>query len=159
MPYITDVFGEAPFRWDELTNVINRIVPRPTLLGSLGTDLFRPVPANLGTIVAYETFAFQRIISTSPLGAPPENLEKRGGRMRRFGTLRMAKGSTIHGIELVNILQQPLFQAVATVQGEVAQRGILIRDDFALTLEYHRLGAVMCKTLDADGTTVLYDWY
>lgn len=159
MPYITDVFGEAPFQWAELTNVINRIVPRPTLLGTLGHDLFRPVPANLGTIVAYETFAYQRLISTSPIGAPPENLEKRGGRMRRFGTHRLAKGSTIHGIELVNILQQPLFQAVQTVQGEVALRGQLIRDDFALTMEYHRLGAVMCKSMDADGVTVLHDWY
>lgn len=159
MPQVVDVFGEAPFRWMELTNVTNRIVQRPTLLGRLGVDLFRPVTTPTGSIVCYETYPFQRLISTSPLGSPPENVEKRGGRFRRFGTHRLAKGFTINGYELPNILQQPLFQAVQTVQGEVALRSQIVRDDFALTLEYHRLGAVTCRSMDADGVTVLHDWY
>lgn len=159
MPDIVDVFGQAPFVPLELTGMITRITPRPTLLGRLGQNLFRQVPSHTGRIAIYENEQQQRLISTSPLGAPPENLEKRGGRMRMFATHRLAKGSTLQAIELQNILQQPLFQAVQGVQQELATRSALIRDDFELTWEYHRLGAVLCKGMDADGTTVLHDWY
>jgi hypothetical protein len=71
----------------------------------------------------------------------------------------MAKATTLYAIELQGILQQPLYQAVQSAQAEIAKRTALIRDDIELTFEYHRLGAVLGYQLDADGTTVLEDWY
>jgi hypothetical protein len=159
MPEIVDLFGEAPFTTIELTNAVELITPRPTLLGTLGVDLFPKIASRSGNIAAYKVGTEAKLVGTSPIGAPPERLEQKGGKMRRFGTRRMAKATTLYAIELQGILQQPLFQAVQSAQAEVAKRTALIRDDIELTFEYHRLGAVLGYQLDADGTTILEDWF
>ncbi len=45
------------------------------------------------------------------------------------------------------------------VMTEYAERMGDVRDDMDLTHEFHRLGALQGKLLDADGTSVLYDYF
>jgi hypothetical protein len=44
------------------------------------------------------------------------------------------------------------------LQTEIARRQAKLRGDLELTWEFHRLGAVQGKVLDADGTSVIIDW-
>lgn len=159
MPEIIDLFSQQPFTNIEITNAVEQIIPRPQLLSTLGVDLFTPVPSRRSEIAAYKYGRDARLIGTSPIGAPPERLEKVGGKLRRFGTRRLSKATTLYANELQGILQLPLYQAVQSAQAEIATRAAQIRDDLELTFEYHRLGAVLGLQLDADGETVLDDWY
>lgn len=159
MPEMMDLFNNQVFRRVEITNYLQQLVPVPTLLGTLGVDLFRTVPVRTRQIAIIKRPGERALIPTSPIGAPPVELELKGGEMRPFFTRRIAKGSTVYAEELQGITLFPEFQAVQTLQAEVAARGTRIRDDVELTNEFQRFGAVQGKTIDADGTTVLDDWF
>jgi hypothetical protein len=154
-----DIFSQRPFRAIELTAAFQVIPPMPTMLGSMGEDLFRTVRSRSRVIGITKRNGMYRLIPTSPIGAPPVELEKTGGEIRLFSTRRLAKGSTLYAEELQGILQEPLYDAVASMQAELADRAAKIRDDMELTFEHQRFGALMGKVIDADGTTVLDDWF
>jgi hypothetical protein len=159
MPTLIDIFNNRPFRAVELTAAMEQIVPVPTLLGNMGEALFRTVRSRFRTVAIFKRQHVMRLIPVSPIGAPPVQLEKVPGEMRNFGTRRIAKATTVYAEEMQGLLAMPDFQATTTMQAELAQRAGLIRDDVELTHEHQRLGAVQGMVIDADGTTVLDDWF
>lgn len=159
MPTLIDIFNNKPFRAVELTNAMEGVLPRPTLLGTLGENLFTTVRSRFRTVAVFKREHTMRLIPVSPIGAPPVELELGPGEMRPFYTRRLAKGTTVYAEEMQGILQMPLFEATTNMQAELAQRATKIRDDMELTHEHQRLGAVQGKVIDADGVTVLDDWF
>lgn len=159
MPRLLNIFANRPFQAVELTNAMNLITPIPTLLGTLGTNLFNTVRSRTRQIAVYRKDNIARLVPVSPIGAPPVQLERAGAKMDSFYTRRLAKATTIYAENLQGVLLLPDFQAVPTMQGEVARDSVAIRDDIELTEEHMRFGAIQGKVLDADGTTVLDDWY
>lgn len=159
MPELTDIWNNNAFRPVEITEQITEITYRPTLLGRLGQDLFPVIRSRYRMIAIIRLATVNKLVPVSPIGAPPVELEKAGGRAMPFFTRRLAKGSTVYAEELQGVLQLPLYQAVQTVQAEISQRTAMILDDIELTHEHMRLGAIQGKTIDADGTSVLDDWF
>jgi hypothetical protein len=160
MPTITDIFNNRPFKPVELTNAIQLVTPIPTLLGTLGEDLFTTVRSRTRDIAILRQNNVARLVPVSAVGSPPVELEPPpGATFDLFRTRRLAKASTITAEELQGVLTLPDFQAVQEVQTEVATRAGRVRDDIELTEEHMRFGAVLGKVLDADGVTVLDDWY
>lgn len=143
----------------EMTDAINMVETPPLMLGNMGERLFRT------RRVRTRMFAMQRkgnaytLVPDSPVGAPPVELEVSGRDLIPFRTGRMAKGSTILAEMLNGVLQEPLGQALRSIAQETADRQAQIMTDFEVTFEHMRLGAVMGKVLDADGVTVLHNWY
>lgn len=155
---VLNIFDGDAFSTVELTeNVVEKVDFKPDLLGSM--NLFEPIYSRSRTVAIVKTEKGMTMIPTSELGAPPEELVPEGADVRPFKTTRLAKGSTIHAYELEGILGLPFDEQVKEAQREVADRSARIRNDMELTHEHMRLGAVLGKVMDADGTTVLWDWF
>ena len=156
--FMLDLFSNTPQRRIEVTNLVNEIIPVPTLLGGID-QLFRTVSVRTRTVAIQRIGNQNRLIPVSPIGAPPVELELVGGDIRPFFLRRMAKGTTVYAEELQGVTDFFNFNTVRTLDGEVAQRAAIIRDDFELTNEYMRFGAVQGIVVDADGSTVLDNWF
>jgi len=156
---LQDLFTSTSFRAIELTAAFERIDYVPDLLGQFGEALFPTTRSRFRAVAVFRRDNSRSLVPVSPIGAPPVELEKGGGEFRLFSTKRLAKGSTIYAEELQGVLQLPRLQAVADLTAEVASRGVQIRQDLELTEEHMRFGALMGKVMDADGVTVLDDFY
>jgi len=157
--FMSDVFNNTPQRRIEVTNLVNEIIPVPSILGGLGEQLFRTVPVRTRTIAIQRVGRTNRLIPVSPIGAPPVELEVEGGDVRPFFIRRLAKGSTVYAEELQGVTDFFDFNQVRTLDGEIAARAARIRDDFELTNEYQRFGAIQGIVVDSDGSTVLDNWF
>ena len=158
MGLVTDVFNQNAWGVVEFQEqVVERVEYKPQMLGSLG--LFEPIYSRSRAIgVAYNDRSLS-LIPTSEIGAPPEELEVNGADLKLFNAVRLAKGSTVFAYELAGVANLPFEIQTKDVAQEVASRSAKITDDLELTWEHMRFGAIQGKVLDADGATVLHDWY
>lgn len=158
MALVVDVFKQNAFGAIEFQEeVVERVDYKPDLFGSL--NLFEPIYSRSRAIaVAYKDRSMS-LIPTSADGAPPEELIPAGANVKLFNTVRLAKGSTIYAAELAGVLALPFDVQTKEVTQEVSDRTGQIKDDLSLTWEHMMLGAVQGKVMDADGVTVLYNWY
>lgn len=152
-----DVFNGDAFSVTSLTAGVDRYSYTPSFLGTV-PGLFVPSPVRT-TSVWIETRDFTpRLIQTSARGAAPkqESGDERGA--RAFKTTRLADASRIWAEELQGIRAFGQEQAVKDLQLEVARRQTKIKQNFELTKEHMRLGAIQGVVLDADGSTI-YSWF
>lgn len=158
MALVTDIFNQNGWGVIEFhEEVVERTEFKPQLLGSLG--LFSPIYSRSRTIaVAYKNGTLT-LIPTSETGAPPEELIPEGAKIKKWDAVRLAKGSTIYAISLAGVTALPFDEQTREVTDEVSDRTVQIMDDLELTWEHMRFGAVLGKVYDADGTTVLHNWY
>lgn len=158
MALVTDVFNENAWGVVEVQEeIVQRVDFKPQLLGSL--NLFSPIYSRSRMIGIIDQKGALSLIPTSPNGAPPEELVPTGAKLRTVEAVRLAKGSTIYAIELAGVAALPFAEQTQEVADEVTSRMGQIIDDLELTWEHMRFGAIQGKVLDADGTTVLVNWY
>lgn len=156
---LMDLWNTTSFRAIEITAAFERVQYVPRLLGQFGARLFQERNVTTRDVAIWKKDNVLSIVPTSPIGAPPVELEKPPSDIRPFRTRRIAKGSTAYAEEMQGILLAPQFQARQSLQAEIASRAATIRDDIELTNEHMRFGAIFGKVVDADGTTVLDNWY
>lgn len=157
MSIVTDVFNQNAFGVIEFhEEVVERIDHKPQLLGSL--SLFEPIYSRSRTIAVADRDRTLSLIPTSENGAPLSELIPTGAKVRKFDTVRLAKGSTIYAIELAGVTALPFDLQTKEITQEVTDRTAAILDELELTWEHMRFGAVQGKVLDADGS-VLVNWY
>lgn len=152
-----DVFNADPFKMVNLTASFERIDYRPQLLGSL--NLFRQEPSRTRTVFIERRNGALNLVPTTPIGAPPSELDNDKRDARPFNTVRIAKGTTIYAEELQNIRAMGSETEMMQVQGEVLRRGERILEDIEMTWEHMRLGAIKGVVVDADGSSVINDWF
>jgi hypothetical protein len=158
MGLVTDVFTQNAWGVvDFQENVVERTDYVPSLLGQLG--LFTPIYSRNRAIAIATKNKTMTLIPTSANGAPPEELIPEGAQVKLFQTNRLAKGSTIYAAELAGTTALPFDVQTKEISAEVAMRAESIMDDLNMTWEHQRLGALMGIVYDADGTTVLHNWY
>lgn len=155
---VMNIFDNAAFRTAELNEkVVKRVDYKPELLGKL--NLFEPIYSRSRTILIANSDKGLKLIPTSATGAPPEELDLTGSKVRPFQTARLAKGSTIYAESLQGVMALPFMDQVKEIGAEIASRTTDITVDMELTWEHMRLGAITGKVYDADGTTLINDWY
>ncbi|MCM2396194.1 major capsid protein [Rhizobium sp. S95] len=158
MAIVADIFNQNAWGLIEVQEeIIERVDFKPQLLGSLG--LFAPIYSRSRTIGIVDRNGSRSLIPTSANGEPPEELIPKGAKLRKMDAVRLAKGSTIYEIELAGIAALPFDEQTIETADEVTSRTGDIKDDLELTWEHMRFGAIMGKVLDADGATILVDWY
>lgn len=158
MALVADVFNQNAWGVIEVQEeIVERVDFKPQLLGSM--NLFTPIYSRSRMIGIVDRNGTMSLIPTSPNGAPPEELIPKGAKVRTMEAVRLAKGSTIYAIELASVAALPFAEQTVEVADEVTGRTGQIKDDLELTWENMRFGAVQGKVLDADGTTILVDWY
>ena len=152
-----DIFENDAFSVVSLTDAIQDVEYKPSLLRDMG--LFEKVPVRTTTIAMERKDGVISLIPVSDRGAPIIEGTKQGRNIRHAVATRLAKGDTIYADELQNVRAFGKETEVQAVQTEVALRMNGIQEDMELTEENMFLGAVQGKVLDADGKTVLYDWF
>lgn len=156
---LIDVFNDRLLRAVEVTAMLETMPTMPQMLGNYGEALFPTRRIRTRLLAIGKKDGVMSLIPTSPIGAPPVELELYGRDVRPFSTRRVAKGSTLYAEELTGVINAPDDVILRTVQQELAERGQAIKQDFELTHEHMRFGAVQGKVIEADGTTVLDDWF
>lgn len=154
---ILDIFKGDAFSTIELTSAIRDIEYIPQTLGSL--NLFEPEPIRGYTVAVEKKADVISLIPISPLGAAPQQVERDPRTMRNLNTVALKQGFTIYAHELSGIREFGETSMLVQAQGEYAQRFAKLKNNLELTREHHRLGALQGKLLDADGTTVIYDYF
>lgn len=99
------------------------------------------------------------LIPTSDRGSPIDEATGKKRNIRDFRTARIAKGDTVNATEIAGVRAFGKETEFQQVQSVVAERVMNLDDDLELTLENMRLGAIQGKVYDADGTSLIYDWY
>ncbi len=152
-----DIFNNSAFSMTSLTGAIQKVGYKPQLLGQLG--IFDPMPVRTRSIFVDRRENALTLIPTSPTGAPPKELEVDPRNAVPLKTTRLAKGFTLYAEEIQGIRAFGSETEFAQVQAEYLRRMAMVRDDMELTHEYHRLGALQGLLLDADGTSVIYNYF
>jgi len=152
-----DVFNSNAFSMTSLTGAVEKIDYVPQMLGALG--IFDPMPVRTRNIFVDRREGFLTLIPSSPLGAPPDEMRLDDRDAVPLRTTRLAKGFTMYAHEIEGIRAFGSESEFMQVQAEYLRRMARVRTDMELTHEYHRLGALQGLLLDADGTSVIYDYF
>ena len=152
-----DIFNNNAFSMTSLTGTVDKIDYVPATLGELG--IFEPMPVRTRNIFVDRREGGLTLIPTSPVGAPPEELERDDRNAVPLLTTRLSKGFTMYAHEVEGIRAYGSESEMMQVQAEYLRRMARVRNDMELTHEYHRLGALQGLLLDADGTSVIYDYF
>lgn len=152
-----DIFNAPEFGVVSLSGTIEKVPYLPTLLGSL--NLFEPMPVRTRNVMFERREHGLRLIQTSADGAPPEGLEADDRDMVIMRTARLTKRFTLTAAELDGIRAFGSETELMAVMTEYARRAARLKADMSATHEYHRLGALQGVVLDADGVTVVRDYF
>jgi len=152
-----DIFNSSAFSMTSLTGAVEKIDYKPQLLGQLG--IFEPMPVRTRTVFVDRRDGKLTLIPSSPVGAPPKELVVDPRNAVPLKTTRLAEGFTLYAEEIQGIRAFGSDSEFAQVQAEYLKRMGSVRDDMDLTHEFHRLGALQGLLLDADGTTVIYNYF
>lgn len=151
-----DIFNNSAFSATSLSGAVQKRAYRPQLLGNL--NIFDPEPVRTRNIFVDRIDGGLTLIPTSADGAAPENLANETRDAVSLRTTRLAKRFTLYAHELDGIRGFGTETELMAVQREYMRRMDRINDDMELTHEFHRLGALQGLLLDADGSTVIYDY-
>ncbi|GHC79438.1 major capsid protein [Limoniibacter endophyticus] len=152
-----DIFNGSAFSMTSLTGAVNKVGYKAQLLGSL--NIFEPMPVRTRTVFVDRRDGKLTLIPSSPIGAPPKELVVDPRNAVPLKTVRLAEGFTLYAEEIQGIRAFGSETEFAQVQTEYLRRMASVRDDMDLTHEYHRLGALQGLLLDADGTSVIYNYF
>lgn len=156
-----DIFNGDAFSTASMTSYVNENVPyAPGYLGSLGLFIGEGV---YDKVVAFDDLnGALKLIQSTPRGAAPSRSVSEKASTRYLETVRFAREAVvtadqIKGVRVpgtANMLQTAERLIYRRVEGPTG-----IRAELAMTLEHLYLGAVDGQVYDADGTTVLWDYF
>lgn len=152
-----DVFAGTGFDTLELSGLVNEIDTVPQFLGSLG--IFTPEPVSTTDIAIDRTSQAVSLIPATTRDAPKRRTTSNPRDLVKLETVPLQDGFSLRASEVMNIRAFGSNSELETATGEFLRRAAKIKRNMELTHENHRLGAIQGKILDADGTTVIYDFY
>lgn len=152
-----DIFNNDAFSLFTMTEAIEKMPTVPTFLGRMGIfDDGEGVDTN---IVGIEQKGMTlKLIQTSQRGTEPPMGSTDKRQMRNFNLPRIAKGDQLFAAEIQGIRAFGTESDLETVVQKVVQKQQKLLTEHALTMEYHRLGAIQGILLDSDGST-LYNYF
>lgn len=154
-----DIFRTDDFRATTMTDMVGDIDYVPTTLEQRGIFITKPIRTETVTFIKKDRTL--ELVPTSERGTP-EPLPGRQARSAiQIETPRLAMRDRISAREAANLLNPVLPYQIRldNANALVAERQTELVDRIKLTREYHRFGALQGKVLDADGTTVVADFY
>ncbi len=152
-----DVFRGDGFSLTSLTASINSIPFIPTRIRDLGWFREEGVATTSIEIEMQNDVLF--LVPSKPRGAPGTPVTRGKPNLRQFKMLHLPQTAAIQADEVQNLRAFGSETEMQTAQNLMKSRMALARQANDLTIEYQRIGAVKGVTYDADGTTVLWNWY
>lgn len=152
-----DIFNDDAFSLVTMTEKVEKMPTVPTFLGNLG--IFGEGEGVATDIVSIEQKGMTlELIPTSQRGTEPPmgTTDKRA--LRHFTIPRIAKSDQVFAREIQGVREFGTEGELMTAVRLIAQKQRKLLTEYALTMEYHRLGALQGILLDSDGST-LYNYF
>ena len=148
-----DVFNSDAFGTIQLTAALNKMPFEPGFLGSLG--IFEEEGVTTTQVMVEEKDGTLSLVQSQPRGGPANQnpLEKR--KARSFVVPHLPMGDRLEADAIQNVRAFGAENEMETVQGMVDQKLASMSRRLDVTLEYHRIGAIIGTILDADGSTLV----
>lgn len=151
-----NVFGSDAFHFTKLVAAINLIPHQPTRLGQMG--LFRSEGVDTLTVAIEMENNVLTLVPTAARGAPGvvKGVERRT--LRDFRTVHLPQRVTINADEVGNLRAFGSETEEELAMGRLNKKMTVARRDLDITHEFQRMGALKGIVLDADGSTVIYNF-
>jgi Phage major capsid protein E len=152
-----DVFKGDAFSFTELVKAINLIPYAPTRLGQMG--LFTSESISTLTVAIEMQQGVLTLVPAAPRGArgPAKNVQKRN--VRDFRPVHLPQTVSVLADEVQGIRVFGSQSETETAMALLNKKMVIARRDLDLTHEFQRMGALKGNVLDADGSTVLYNYF
>lgn len=159
MEELLSIFRNNAFSAATLDRVAPNITYVPQALGAL--NLFQSEPIRTTGIEVYMENGEIKLVPTSERGAPEPLPDRDTAELRYLKTVRLAQRDRVNSHELQDLVSVNLAAPVRLRNAieEVRDRSSKMRSNNEMTLEHHRLGALQGMLLDADGTTVVRNYF
>lgn len=151
-----DIFNNDAFSLVSMTQAIEKMPTVPSFLGGLG--IFTEEGVDTSVVSIEQRGMTLSLIPTSQRGTAPQMGATDKRQLRNFNIPRIAKSDQIFAAEVERIRAFGTESELETIVSKVAQKQAKLLTEVALTLEYHRLGAIQGILLDSDGST-LYNYF
>ena len=135
-----DIFNSNAFSVVPLTDAINKVKFVPGRIGSLG--IFQASSVATTSIAIEEKSGILSLVSPTPRGGIGMTLDKAKRTLRNVGVPHFEINDAIMAEEVQGIRAWGSETAVETVQGKIAERGMIHSQSMAATEEYSRIGAI-----------------
>lgn len=160
MDPITDIFSDDMFSVANLRIVAKNVTYVPQYLGTAGIFQSKPLEGT-DKVIIYEQNGVFRIIPTTERGGSDIQQIRDTHASAVLQTTRISKKDTINASELLGVANEDIPRGVRLrTAGElITDRLQKLKTEKAFTLEKHRFGALAGILYDADGTSVIYDYF
>lgn len=152
-----DIFNDDAFSVASLTAAINDQPHQPGRIGSLG--LFQEEGVTTTTVTVEYNQGGLSLVPVGERGKPVSPQERDSRKIRSFTVPHLKRNDTVLADAIQNLRTFGTESDVESVQNVVNQRLGRMNRDLDSTIEFHRVGAIKGKILDADGQSVIYDLY
>lgn len=154
-----DILRNDTFSYVNLQRMAGNTTYVPQTLGQM--QLFTPAPI-VGQIVhLYSEDSTIRLVPTTELGTPDIRLIPDQGRMHALKTTGLRQVTSVRASELVGIANMALPETIRerNAINLLTKRTAKMKNNLEFTKELHRFGAIQGKVVDADGTSVIADFF
>ena len=147
-----DIFNNNAFGVTALTDAVNDMKYAPSRISDMG--LFQTSRVSTTSIAIERIGNTLQLVKPSPRGGPGETRDKPKRNLRSFQIPHFQRDWNVYADEVQGVREMGSESALRTVQGVVGERMSENLDDFALTEEHARLGAVKGVITYADGSSL-----
>jgi hypothetical protein len=152
-----DIFNDDAFSVSQLSKTIVDIPRVPTKIGDM--RLFREYGISTPTMMIERgADSALKLVPTAPRGGVRQPVVLGGRKLIPVAAVHLPQSGSMMADEVYGIRAFGKETEVEAAQARVKQKLAKMKAQLDLTLEYHRLGAIMGQVLDADGS-VLWDYY
>jgi len=152
------IFDHDNFSVENMTVAINDMEEaKPTRLQQLGWFEEEGITTTYADIERSKDGL--QLVKAKDRGAPGQQVQDNQRKTIPVKALHLPQEASIMADEVQNIRAFGSQNELETVQSRVNKKLMTARDNLDSTIEFHRIKALQGKVYDADGTTVLHDWF
>lgn len=152
-----DIFENDAFSVKSLTLAISQTPYVPGRIGALG--LYTEEGINTTSAMIELEGESLSLVAAGERGAPGQNVTSGKRGMVQVRTVHLPQTATILADEIQNVRPFGEENDVQAVEQVVVKRLKKMRRRLDATIEYHKLGGIKGQVLDANGVSVLYDFF
>lgn len=152
-----DIFKTDAFGVVSLTTAVDKLPYRPKRLGEMG--LFKKEGITTTTVAMEERHGVLSLVQTAARGTTPRTELPGTRKTRAFPVNYLPQLTNVMADEVQGVRAFGKEDATEGVMQKVNDKLQNLKDNVEATVEWHRMGAIKGVTLDADGSTTLFDWY
>lgn len=152
-----DVFKSDAFNFTKLTTAITKIPFVPTKIGRMG--LFGEEGVNTLSVAIEMQDNVLTLVPTAARGTPgpAKNLQRRN--IRDFRTVHLPQRVAVMADEVQGLRAFGSESEEETAMTYLQKKMVVARRDLDLTHEWQRMGSLKGQVLDADGVSVIYNYF